>query len=397
MRALVVVLLLATLGAFGLTGIAQRNEAEARSLALASAAQLQLNQGNIDLAIQQAQAALQIGDNALARRILDQAEYAPRTARIFQETSGFIPAALSPQGSDLTFVMVAPFGPSFGPFAQVMIHGMEDACTLLNVSCQWLSDGMEPEKIVPQWDKALALNPDGIGTTLHGADLIRGHIEQAAERGIPVMVFNIARGTGDELSLPISLYIGSDEYISGQSNARRVFAEARADGLTIQRGVCAIQVVEAPNMVARCAGVESVFDEEGVPLDQIPISRESWETAATQIADYFAQNPDTKAIFMLGPGPASALNMYIQQAGLKPRQLYTTTHDTSPEIFQMIQDGYLLQTIDQQPYMQGFQTIMSLYLYRQYGMRPSGFINTSSVVDRSNVNSVIQLAEAGYR
>jgi hypothetical protein len=63
----------------------------------------------------------------------------------------------------------------------------------------------------------------------------------------------------------------------------------------------------------------------------------------------------------------------------------------------MIREGYLLQTIDQQPYIQGFQTIMSLYLYRQYGVRPSGFINTSSVVDLSNVETVVELGNAGYR
>jgi simple sugar transport system substrate-binding protein len=211
------------------------------------------------------------------------------------------------------------------------------------------------------------------------------------------MVFNVARGTVDDRSLPVSLYIGSDEYIGGRSNAHRVFAEAQADGVTIQHGVCTLQVADSPSMIARCAGVASVFDEEGIPLDQIPTSDDSWETAASQIGDYFAQNPNTNAIFMLGPGPAESLNLYIQQAKLKPGQLYATTHDTSPLIFQMIRDGYLLQTIDQQPYMQGFQTIMSLYLYRQYGLRPSGFINTSSVIDQSNLESVIKLGEAGYR
>ena len=63
----------------------------------------------------------------------------------------------------------------------------------------------------------------------------------------------------------------------------------------------------------------------------------------------------------------------------------------------MIRDGYLLQTIDQQPYVQGFQTIVSLYLYRQYGLRPSGFINTSSVIDRNNLDTVTQLVKLGYR
>jgi simple sugar transport system substrate-binding protein len=121
------------------------------------------------------------------------------------------------------------------------------------------------------------------------------------------------------------------------------------------------------------------------------------ENLTPGIADYFATNPDTNAVFMLGPAPASAFNRYIHQAAIKPGEVYATTHDTSPEIFQMIQDGYLLQAIDQQPYLQGFQTVISLYLYRQYGMRPSGFINTASVVDQSNVENVIQLGELGYR
>lgn len=400
LRALVVVLLLATLGAFVLTGVAQRNEAEARGLALTSAAQLALNEGNTDLAIQQAQAALQIGDNTLARRILEQAAFAPRTARIFQETGGFIPAALAPQETELTFVMVAQFGRGFGEFGAVIVRGMEDACALLDITCYWVSDPVgdpDQQAMAGHWDDALALNPDGIGTTSVDPAIISSALAQAAERGIPVIAFNVARGSADDRSLSAFLYVGSDEYVSGQSNARRVFAEAQADGMTIQRGVCTLQVADSASMIARCAGVRSVFDEAGVPLDEISITDGEWELSANQIADYFDQNPTTNAIFMLGPGPAHALNLYFNQADLPPRQLYATTYDTSPEIFQMIRDGYLLQTIDQQQYMQSFQTIMSLYLYRQYGLRPSSFINTSSVVDRSNLDTVIQLGEAGYR
>jgi DNA-binding CsgD family transcriptional regulator/ABC-type sugar transport system substrate-binding protein len=398
LRVLVIVLVLTTLGAFGLTGVAVRNEAEARSLALASAAQLALNEGNIDFAIQRAEAALQIGDNELARRVLDQAAFAPRTAGIFQETGGFIPAALTHQQTDLTFAMVAHMGPEF-PFGAVIIKGMEDACASLSVSCQWFSDpflGFDEA----YWDDALALNPDGIGTTI--SDIDNG-FEGATERGIPVIVFNVAHGPGDDITAPAFLYIGSDEYVSGQSNARRVFAEARADGVTIQRGVCPNQGPGQPSTDARCAGVASIFDQEGVPLDMISIKtcdgecEDPPEMEAAHLADYFADHLETNAIFMLGPQPAYSLSLYIQQVGLQPRQLYATTHDTSAEIFQMIRDGYLLQTIDQQPYMQGFLTIMSLYLYRQYGIRPSGFINTSSVVDLSNVDSVAELWEIGYR
>jgi ABC-type sugar transport system substrate-binding protein len=255
---------------------------------------------------------------------------------------------------------------------------------------------------LPFWDEALAYNPDGIGSTIPNlTPAMRERAEQATNLGIPLIAFNVARDLDPASTERADLYIGSGEFISGQSNARRVFAQARADGVTIVRGVCFIQFANGPGFLnARCAGVQSVFDIAGVPLDQIVIGNEDGTEAeisieAQRIAEYFAANPDTNAVFMLGP--AAALGMYFEQAGLEPGEIYATSHDTSPEVFQMIQDGYLLQTIDQQPYMQAFQTIISLYLYHQYGMRPSGFINTSSVVDRSNVDNVVQLVEMGYR
>jgi simple sugar transport system substrate-binding protein len=398
LRALVVVLLLATVGAFGLTGVAVRNEAEARSLALASAAQLALNEGNIDLAIQQAEAALQIGDNALARRILEQAAFAPGSPRIFSDLAGgFAPRVLAPQETNLTFAIVSHSG-SDVPFWLPAIKGMEDACTLLEASCYWLSEPVFGiEEMAGHWEDALALNPDGIGTTVFDPEVIRSGVERAAEQGIPVVVLNAADPyAGTDQALPTLLYIGDDGFLSSRSNARRVFAEAEADGMTIQRGVCTIQEPGVSHLEARCAGIASVFDEQGVPIDRLRVGSTP-SVARDEIADYFADHPDTNAIFMGGPRPVSGLNLYMQQAGLQPRQLYATTHDTSEEIFQMIRDGYLLQTIDQKPYMQGFQTIMSLYLYRQYALRPGGFINTGSVVDQSNVDLVAQLVELGYR
>jgi ABC-type sugar transport system substrate-binding protein/DNA-binding CsgD family transcriptional regulator len=415
LRGLVAVLLLATLGAFGLTGVAvnqsqaaQTARDQAQSEALASAAQLQLNEGNVEQAIALAKAAQQIGNtpSELAQHVLDEAAYTPGTQRIFQEVNSLAPAALAIPQRHLTFVMVSHLGPGHS-FAAPIIKGMEDACSFLEVACQWVSEpdfDTSEQQMADHWDKALALNPDGIGTTLVSPDAIRSRAQQAAQRGIPVIAFNVASGSDPDHTLPLLLFIGSNEFVAGQTNARRVFSEAKADGVTIKRGVCANQERTNPAVAARCTGVKSVFEEEGVPLDQLPISGDqsngldvAIETMASQLADYFKIHPDTNAIFMLGPSPASALHLYLQRAGLKPRQLYATTHDTSDEIFQMIRGGYLLQTIDQQPYMQGFQTIMSLYLYRQYGLRPSGFINTSSVVDQSNVDLVTQLVAAGYR
>jgi simple sugar transport system substrate-binding protein len=310
--------------------------------------------------------------------------------------AGLLIASFGAAGAqmDLTFMMVS-HGSASNPFWIVVIKGMEDACALLDAQCQWLGDpDFNLEDMTGYWADALATDPDGIGTTVPDPDVIRDGVEQAAALGIPVIVFNTADPSG---TLPTLFYIGASEFSGGASNAERVFAEAAADGVEITKGVCTIQEQGHSGLEARCAGVESVFDDEGVPIDRLNISNNPDETAGF-LADYFAANPETNAIFMLGPNPATGLNLYLQEAGLEPRQLYATTHDTSAEIYQMIQDGYLLQAIDQQPYLQGFETIMWLFLNSQYELAPGGDIFTGpGVIDLTNVEAIIELTAAGYR
>jgi simple sugar transport system substrate-binding protein len=302
------------------------------------------------------------------------------------------------QSGRLTFAMVSHGGVE-NPFWIVVIKGMDDACALLDAQCQWLGDpNFSLEDMAGYWDDALALNPAGVGTTVPSPDVIRDGVMRAAAQGIPVIAFNTADpGAGTDQALPILFYVGANEFTGGQSNARRVFAEAEAAGVTINRGVCTIQEQGHSGLEARCAGVESVFDDEGVGIERLNITNDPSETAGI-LADYFAANPDTNAIFMLGPNPASGLNLYLSDSGRAPGTLFATSHDTSAEIYSMIQAGSLLQTIDQQPYVQGFQTIMWLYLKSQFELRPGGDIFTGpSVIDASNVDAIIALTAAGYR
>jgi simple sugar transport system substrate-binding protein len=302
------------------------------------------------------------------------------------------------QSTQLTFAMVSHGGVG-NPFWIVVIKGMTDACALLNANCQWLS---EPVDGVPQmaghWDDALALNPAGIGTTAPNPDVIRGGVETAHQRGIPVIIFNTQDpNVGTDQSLGALFYIGASEFSGGVSNAKRILAEAAADGKTITGVVCPIQEVGHSGLEARCSGVESVMDDAGVPHQRLTINNDVPASAGT-IEDFFAANADTNAITLLGPNPSSSWNLAAQEMGQAPRQTYATTHDTSSEIYQMIQDGYLLQAVDQQPYVQGFETIMWLYLNSQYKLAPGGDIFTGpGVIDKSNVDAIIQLTAAGYR
>jgi simple sugar transport system substrate-binding protein len=276
---------------------------------------------------------------------------------------------------------------------------MDDACALLNADCAWLADPVDNvDDMAGYWDDALARNNDGIGTTVPNPEVIRDAVGRANEAGIPVIVLNTAdpnAGTPD--ALKTLFYVGANEFLGGRSNATRVLADAAAAGVTITKGVCPIQEVGHSGLEARCAGVESVFAEAGIPLDGLTISNDVTASAGV-LNDYFTANPDTNAAFFLGPNPSSSFNLYLQESGRMPGEIFATTHDTSSEIYQMIQDGYLLQAIDQQPYLQGFQTIMWLYLNSQFALAPGGDILTGpGVIDLSNVDAVVALTAAGYR
>jgi simple sugar transport system substrate-binding protein len=302
------------------------------------------------------------------------------------------------QEDQLVFSMVSHGGVG-NAFWIVVIKGMDDACALLDADCAWLADPVDSVQDMPgYWDDALARNPDGIGTTVPNAELIRDAVSRAQEAGIPVIAFNTAdAGAGTPDSLGTLFYIGSTEFLGGQSNARRVLAQAAADGVEIVRAVCPIQEVGHSGLEARCAGVRSVFEEYGIEVDGLTTTNNVTENAGI-VTDYFTANPETNAIFVLGPNPAQALHLYFTEAGRMPGEVYATSHDTSLEIYQMIQEGYLLQTIDQQPYVQGFETIMWLYLNSQFLMKPENDIYTGpSVIDQSNVDRIIELTGLGFR
>ena len=81
-----------------------------------------------------------------------------------------------------------------------------------------------------------------------------------------------------------------------------------------------------------------------------------------------AANPETRAIATLGPLPADAFYLFVDEAARPPGHILHVTHDTSPAIFERIRRGYTVQAIDQQPYLQGYLTVVFLYLQVEYGL-----------------------------
>jgi simple sugar transport system substrate-binding protein len=122
------------------------------------------------------------------------------------------------------------------------------------------------------------------------------------------------------------------------------------------------------------------------------------EESAGILSDYFLAHPDAGAIATLGPLPADAFYLYADDMGLAAGEILHVTHDTSAQIFERIRSGITLQAIDQQPYLQGYLTVVFLYLNRRFGLSLAADALTGPfVIDAANVELVAELVATGYR
>jgi len=303
------------------------------------------------------------------------------------------------QDKKLKLIMVSHGGPG-NPIWVTVIKGMNDAGATFGVDVQWLSANTDDVPAMPKYlDDAIAAKPDGVGITSPDPDIIRDGVNALVKSGVPVIIFNTndPNANDPDKRLPALFYIGTSEFISGQSNARAALKAAKAAGVTITGAVCPVQEVGHAGLEDRCAGYADVMTQAGVTVDKITTDNDANKNAGI-LADYFKSHPTTNAINTLGPTPASAYYLYAKDAGVKPGQIFHTNHDTSAEIFENIKSGMTVQTVDQQTYYQGFGTIEWLFLHVKYGLTPGGDILTGpGYIDASNVDQISQLVKDGYR
>jgi len=303
------------------------------------------------------------------------------------------------QAKQLSLILVSHGGPG-NPFWVTVIKGMNDGATTFGVKAQWLSANTDDIPSMPKYlDQAIAASPDGLGITSPNPDIIRDGLNQLAKKGTPIIIFNTDDPNANDPAkrLPALFYIGTSEFISGQSNARAALKAAKAAGKTITGAVCPVQEVGHAALEDRCAGYTDVMKQAGVSVDKITTDNDVNKNASS-LTDYFKAHPMTNAINTLGPTPASAYYLYAKGANVKVGDVFHTSHDTSAELFANIKSGMTVQTVDQQPYYQGFGTVEWLFLHIKYGLTPGGDILTGpGYIDASNVDLITQLVKDGYR
>jgi len=286
-------------------------------------------------------------------------------------------------------------------FASVVYNGAQAAAEILGnrVEIRYLWSDWSPEKMVDQFQQAVAARPDGIAIMGHpGSEAYRPFVEEAVKLGIIVTSQNT---TLPELEKAYAAqgfgYVGQELYESGYTLGTGTITRA---GLKSGDKAMVWGLLSQPTRGLRTKGVIDAFEEIGVKVDYLEISAEVDKDAANGIpviAGYLQANPDCKVVVTDHGNLTSSQRVYFETAGLGPDDIFGAGFDLSAPVVESIKTGYTDLVLDQQPFLQGFLPIMQIYLTKKYGFSGLHIDTGGGLISKDNIDIVAPLAEQGLR
>jgi simple sugar transport system substrate-binding protein len=296
-------------------------------------------------------------------------------------------------GDRPTFYGVIHGSPGADPYWALFFKGAKTAAKQENVNLKLLGT---PKFSVQAWadlvNSAIAAKPNGLLMTFPSPEAVDAPVRQAIEKGLPVIAWDTNDSRPAAKRLPYLAYVGVDYVKIGVLAAQRSLKDSKP-----KRAVCAIHEVGQLGLEQTCQGFTRVMKAAGVPVDKIEISAADPTKAAEQARGYLTSHSDADLIFTQGPPPAEAVSKVLEEQKLGDKVHHITGVLTAQNV-KLLEQGKLVAVIDQAPFLQGYMAVTMMNLRVRYNLLPNNPAMTAeSVVDRSNMVAVAQLAEEGLR
>ncbi|NKQ24978.1 sugar ABC transporter substrate-binding protein [Streptomyces galbus] len=228
---------------------------------------------------------------------------------------------------------------------------------------------------------------DGIAVTLAKPDALKSVAGKAKAAGIPVVGLN--SGVSDWKKLGLLEFFGQDETVAGEALGNKL------NSVGAKKAVCVIQEQGNVGLTQRCDGVKKTFSGT---LETLYVNGTDMPSVKSTITAKLKQNPSLDHVIALGAPIALTAVQSVSDAGSKAK---VATFDLNKSLTGAISKGTIEFAVDQQPYLQGYLAIDSLWLYKNNGNYMGGgeqpVLTGPAFVDKSNVDSVAGFAAKGTR
>jgi simple sugar transport system substrate-binding protein len=237
--------------------------------------------------------------------------------------------------------------------------GLADAAALLGIpEPQWTGseNGNVPE-MASAMKTAVDNNAHGIAVALTDNNAFVQLTKDALSKGIPVIAYNANAANNFPLT-----YVGQDLYLSGFLMGQRIARDVTSGDILV-----GISQPGGNNVQPRLDGITDAL-RQAAP----GVNVRSVNTGAAQAGELnamtaaFTGNQGAKGIYAVDAGSTEACAKLITDRGLQGK-IRGGGFDLLKGSIDGVDSGALDFTIDQSPYLQGFLSVLYLYLYRLSG------------------------------
>ncbi len=245
------------------------------------------------------------------------------------------------------------------PFFVPTKYGIEDACAMAGCDYQWTgSQTSNAAEMVNAMNAAIAGKADAIAVCLVDQVAFNRPVARAMEAGIAVFSYNADVPASGRLA-----YIGQDLYASGVSMGERIVGLVPSG-----RVVLFIATPGQLNIQPRIDGAQAAIKKAGkdITVDVIATGP-TVDEELSKIDAYAIGHADVKGMFAVDAGSTQGVSEVIKKYKLNDKGVKGGGYDLLPVTLNNIRDGFLDFTIDQQPYLQGYYTVMEMATFLASG------------------------------
>ncbi|MFF4138296.1 sugar ABC transporter substrate-binding protein [Streptomyces mirabilis] len=247
-----------------------------------------------------------------------------------------------------TFAMITHSGDG-DTFWDIVQNGAKQAAVKDNIDFLY-SHNAEAQQQAQLVDAAVDKRVDGIIVTLAKPDAMKAAVARAEKAGIPVITVN--SGSEQSKAFGALAHIGQDETIAGEAVGEELNKRGR------KKALCILHEQGNVGHEQRCAGVKSTF--RGT-VQNLYVQGTSMPDVQSSIGAKLQADRSIDTVVTLGAPYADTAVKAKADAGSKAE---IDTFDLNAKVASELKDGTLGFAVDQQPYLQGYEAVDLLWLYK---------------------------------
>ncbi|OKI01020.1 sugar ABC transporter substrate-binding protein [Streptomyces sp. CB02923] len=247
-----------------------------------------------------------------------------------------------------TFAMVTHSGDG-DTFWDIVQNGAQQAALKDNIKFVYGHD-KEAQRQSQLVQSYIDQKVDGLIVTLAKPDAMKDVVKRAEKAGIPVITVN----SGAEASKAYGAlsHIGQDETVAGEAVGEELNQRGR------KKALCVLHEQGNVGHEQRCDGAKKTFKGD---LQKLYVEGTNMPDVQSTIEAKLQSDRGIDSVVTLGAPFAPTAVKAKEQAGSDAE---IDTFDLNAKVADGLKDGSLGFAVDQQPYLQGYQAVDLLWLYK---------------------------------